>query len=124
MPMNQRITTKATTKEMTKPRAMPPAPTEPRSWRFLNSSSEVAPEEAHDNGEEGAPVDHDDGEDRAELDDDVEHLPVILVIAQQGTGEDQMAGRGDRQEFGDPLDDAEQDDGEDRAHAAPSGQEG
>ena len=38
------------------------------------------------------------------------------VVAEQLGGEDQMAGRGDRDELGDALDDAEQDDGEDHVH--------
>ena len=38
------------------------------------------------------------------------------VIAEQLGREDQMAGRGDRQELGHPLDDAEDDRGEDIGH--------
>ncbi len=42
----------------------------------------------------------------------------VRVVAEQFGGEDQMPGRGDRDEFGQALDDAEQDCGEDRVHRA------
>ena len=41
------------------------------------------------------------------LDDDFEQLAAIVVEIEQIAGENQMAGRGDRQEFGQPFDDAE-----------------
>ena len=74
----------------------------------------LPPDQADQHRPEGPPVEHDHGEDRAQLDDDVEHRPARGVVAEQFAGEDQMAGRGDRDELGDALDDAEQDDGEDR----------
>jgi hypothetical protein len=69
-------------------------------------------QQPHADCPERPPVQHHDRQDRAELDDDVEHLPAPRVIAEQPRREDQMPGRGDGQEFGDPLDDAEEDDGE------------
>ena len=73
-------------------------------------------EQADDHVAERAPVEDDDGEDRAGLDGDVEHRPVVGVEAEQLGGEDQMAGRGDRQIFGDALDDAEDDDEQQDRH--------
>ena len=69
----------------------------------------VALEQPFEHRPEGAPVEDDDREDRAQLDDDVERRPLLRVEAEQLGGEDQVAGRGDRQEFGDALDDAEDD---------------
>src|SRR5437588_289101 len=51
------------------------------------------------------------GQDRAQLDHDVEQLAFRSFETEQPVGEDQMAGRGDRQEFGQSLDDAEEDGG-------------
>jgi len=48
-----------------------------------------------------------DGEDGARLDDDLEHLRALARVAEQRSGDDQVAGRRDRQEFGQTLDDAE-----------------
>ena len=48
-----------------------------------------------------------DGEDGARLDDDLEHLRALARVAEQRSGDDQVAGRRDRQEFGQALDDAE-----------------
>jgi hypothetical protein len=67
----------------------------------------VALEQAFEHRPEGAPVEDDDRQDRAELNDDVERRPFVRVEPEQVGGEDQMAGRGDGQEFGDALDDAE-----------------
>ena len=67
---------------------------------------------------EGPPVEDDDGEDGARLDGDVEHRPFVRLEAQQLGGEDQVAGRRDRQIFGDPLDDAEDDDEKEDRHRA------
>ena len=64
---------------------------------------------AFEYGPECTPVEHDDREDRAKLDDDVECRPLLRVEAEQLGGKDQMACRRDRQEFGHPLDDAEDD---------------
>ena len=58
---------------------------------------------------EGAPVEDDDRQDRAQLDDDVERRPFLGVEAEQFGGENQVPGRGNRQELGDALDDAEDD---------------
>jgi len=41
------------------------------------------------------------------LDDDLEQLAAIVIEIQQVAGKNQMAGRGNRQELGQPLDDAE-----------------
>ena len=46
--------------------------------------------------------------DRAELDDHLEHLAGRALEADQVDHEDQMPGRGHRQELGQALDDAEQ----------------
>jgi hypothetical protein len=61
------------------------------------------------------------GEDGAELDRDLEGLARRALEAEQLAEEDEVAGRGDRQEFGQALDDAHQQGGEDGAevhHAA------
>ena len=63
-----------------------------------------------------SPVEHDDGEDRAGLDGDVEQRPAVGVEAEQFGGEDQVAGRTDRQIFGEALDDAEDDDEQQDRH--------
>jgi hypothetical protein len=47
------------------------------------------------------------GEDGAGLDDDLEQLAPVVVEVQQVAGEDQVAGAGDRQEFGQAFDHAE-----------------
>ena len=49
----------------------------------------------------------DDRENGAGLDDDFEQLAAFVVEIEQIAGENQVAGRGDRQEFGQPFDDAE-----------------
>ena len=49
-----------------------------------------------------------DGEDRAELDHHLEHLAGRPAKADQVDHEDQMAGRGDRDELGQTLDDPEE----------------
>ena len=77
----------------------------------------IAPEQALDHRPEGAPVKYHDREDRAELDDDVEGVPLRVVIAEQGARQDQMPGRGHGQEFGDALDDAEDDRDQQDGHA-------
>jgi len=46
-------------------------------------------------------------QDRRELDGDLEHLALLVVEAEQLPGEDQVPGTGDRQKFGQALDDAE-----------------
>ena len=51
-------------------------------------------------------IDEHHREDRAGLDRDVEHLALLVGEAEQRSGEDQMSGRRDWQEFGQPLDDA------------------
>ena len=56
--------------------------------------------------EEAIPVEDDDGEDGAELDDDLEALEELrLLDAERVTREDEVRGRGDREELGDPFDD-------------------
>jgi hypothetical protein len=77
----------------------------------------VALKQPHRDCPEGAPVEHHHRQDRAELDDDVEHRPGGGVIAEQLGSEDQMASGRDGQEFGDPLDNAEEDRDEGFAHA-------
>ena len=74
----------------------------------------LAMPEADEDGEEGPPVEHDHRKDRAELDDDVEHRPVVRIVAEQRAGKDEMAGRRDRDELGDAFDDAEDDQGKQR----------
>jgi hypothetical protein len=71
----------------------------------------VPAQQARADRPEGAPVLHHHGQDRAELDDDVEHLPLIGIVAEDLGRKDQVPGRRDRDEFGEPLDDAEQDGG-------------
>jgi hypothetical protein len=58
-------------------------------------------------------VDQHHGQDRAGLDRDVEQ---IAAVAEPAFGDQQVAGAGDRQEFGDALDDAEQQGGEQVGH--------
>ena len=70
---------------------------------------------------EGPPVEHEDGEDRAGLDGDVEQRPFVGVIAEQLGRQDQVPGRGDRQIFGDALDDAEDDDQQEDRHVGLAG---
>jgi ParB-like chromosome segregation protein Spo0J len=55
------------------------------------------------------PIHQRDREDRAGLDADVEQ---VRTTAQPVLGDQQVAGRGDRQELGDALDDAKDDDAE------------
>ena len=61
--------------------------------------------------EQALAVDPADGQDRAELDHDLENLAARSGKPDQLGGEDQMAGRGDRQKLGQSLDDAEDDGG-------------
>ena len=49
----------------------------------------------------------DDREHRAGLDGDVEQLGLLVGPAEQGTGEDQVTGTGDRQELREAFDDSE-----------------
>ncbi len=63
---------------------------------------------ARGGAQEAVEVDPADGADRAELDDHLEHLSGRSSKADQVTHEDQMAGRGNRQELGQALDDPEQ----------------
>ena len=72
---------------------------------------------ARERGPEFSPIDGNHGEDGAELDDDGEDVPACVVELQQLFGNQQMAGRRDRQEFGQPLDDAENDRRPDVVHA-------
>ncbi len=53
-----------------------------------------------------------DGEDRAGLDHDLERLRLFAGVAEQRPGDDQVAGRGDGEELGQALDDAEDERGE------------
>ncbi len=67
------------------------------------------------------------GEDRAGLDDDLEQLAAIVVEVEQVAGKDEVTGRGNRQEFGKALDDAEDQgfDEQKRVHAQrPFGRKG
>jgi hypothetical protein len=52
-------------------------------------------------------IDADDGQDGAELDDDLEDLSGRLEAEEMAEQQD-VAGRGDRDEFGQPFDEAEQ----------------
>ena len=47
-----------------------------------------------------------DGKNGARLDDDLEQFAARVVETEQITGKDQMAGRGDRQKFGQTFDNA------------------
>ena len=80
-----------------------------RMLRTNRHDTGLALEHSFEHRPESAPVEDDDGEDRAQLDDDVERRPLLRIEAEQLGGEDQVAGRGDREEFGDALDDAEDD---------------
>ena len=72
----------------------------------------IDPHQADGDCPECPPVKHDHRQDRAQLNDDIEHPPMLGIIAEQRTGEDQMAGRGNRDELGDALDNAEDEDAE------------
>ncbi len=65
------------------------------------------------------------GEDGGELDDDLEHLAGVVVVAEQVAEDDEVAGGGHRQEFGQAFDDAEdeRDEEEGEVHAAGFGVE-
>ena len=67
---------------------------------------------------EGAPELHHHRQNGAQLDDDIEHIPLVAVVPKDLGGEDQVAGGGNRQKFGEPLDNAEQDGGDRERHAA------
>ena len=69
----------------------------------------LAAQSSRRDGQERPPVGDDHRQDRTQLDDDVEHLPSIRIVAEQRGSEDQVPGRRDRQKFGQPLDDAEDD---------------
>ena len=84
----------------------------------------LALEQADEHVAEGPPVEHDDGEDRAGLDGDVEQRPFVGVEAEQLGREDQVAGRRDRQIFGDALDDAEDDDEQQDRHRSSGSRSG
>src|SRR5258705_2166114 len=45
--------------------------------------------------------------DRARLDDDLEQFRLVAGVSKQRTGDDQMAGAGNRKELGQALDNAE-----------------
>ncbi len=62
-----------------------------------------------------------DGEDRAGLDHDLERLRLLAGVARERAGDDQVAGGGDRQEFGEALDDAEQQRGDERGLVQEAG---
>ncbi len=64
-----------------------------------------------DGAEQPFAVDPAHRQDRAELDHDLEDLAARSGEPDQFGGEDQMAGRGDRQKLGHTLDDAEDDGG-------------
>jgi hypothetical protein len=74
--------------------------------------------------EEPPPVERDHREDGPELDDDLEALDELAVLeAEQPAREDHVGRRRDREELGDPLDDAD-DDGVQERHAAVAGGRG
>ena len=53
------------------------------------------------------PVFPDDGQNGAGLDDDFEQFAAIVVEIEEVAGQNEMAGGRDRQKFGQPFDDAE-----------------
>jgi hypothetical protein len=59
------------------------------------------------------PIGHDDREDRAKLDRDLECLFRFALKAEQGAGQNEMAGGGNGDEFGQPFEDAEKNDDKD-----------
>lgn len=63
--------------------------------------------EAGEHPGDARPVFPDHRQDGAGLDDDLEELAALVVEIEQVAGEDQVAGRGDGQEFGQALDHAE-----------------
>ena len=67
----------------------------------------VAPQAARDGEQPDAELPA-HREDRAGLDDDFEHLRLFAGVAQQRSGDDQVAGRRNRQEFGQAFDQAQQ----------------
>jgi len=66
---------------------------------------EIAPQRGI-HGEEAPAVLPDDRKHRPGLDGDVEDLGLLAVEAEQVAREDQVSGARDRQELGQPLDDA------------------
>ena len=54
-----------------------------------------------------AGIEQADGQDGRELDDEHQHVEALDRVAQEFAGQDQVAGRRDRDELGDALDDAE-----------------
>ena len=68
----------------------------------------LAPHHAGHGAEDLGAVEHAHGEDGAELDHDLEDLAGRSLEVQHLLGEDDVAGRGDRQELGEALDDADQ----------------
>ena len=74
--------------------------TKRRSSALENMPSAIAPQLAE--------IDHDDGEDGAELDQHREAVPeTALAEIEKSFRQQQMSGRGHREEFRDALDDAE-----------------
>ena len=65
---------------------------------------------------ERAPIEHDHGQNRPQLDHDVEHRPLVVIIAEQLGGQNQVAGGRHRQEFGQTFDNAKQDGGKQQRH--------
>ena len=59
--------------------------------------------QGHQGGPDLLPVDDDHRQDGAGLDGDVEDLGLVIVEAQQRTGQDQVPGARDGQELGEPL---------------------
>jgi hypothetical protein len=64
--------------------------------------------EAREGADEARAVFPAHGKHGAGLDDDIEDVPALVVRAEQVAGEDQVAGRGDRQELGEALDHSKQ----------------
>ena len=79
----------------------------PEHGRRDERDDQIAVERARSIREEPRAVLPHHREHGAGLDDDLEDVPALVVRAEQVAGEDEVAGRGDRQELGQALDDAE-----------------
>ena len=93
-----------------KPCSTTPATTAGRKARRTPATKRRAPGSvgsARGQREQPAGVDREDGEDRAELDQHLEGL-AGGVEAEEVAGEQDVAGGGDRDELGQPLDDPEE----------------
>src|SRR5581483_4114190 len=57
--------------------------------------------------EESCPIEKDHRQDRSELNEDIERIRLVPFKAEEMPGDDQMTGRRDRDKFGEPFHQAE-----------------